>query len=74
MDPEIRRTRQHPLRKVQDAFNVELLDLRAVAVDLDQGQFFTEAVALPFVRPEVNRLLVDERVIKAVKFLLDRFA
>jgi hypothetical protein len=44
-----------------------------VPVDLDQGQFFTEPVALPFVRAEVNRLLGDERVIKAVKFLLDRF-
>jgi hypothetical protein len=44
-----------------------------VPVDLDQGQFFTEPVALPFVRAEVNRLLVDERIIKTVKLLLDRF-
>ncbi|ODS53541.1 MAG: hypothetical protein ABS36_12935 [Acidobacteria bacterium SCN 69-37] len=41
-------------------------------VNLDQGQFFAESVALPFVRAKVNRLLVDERVIQAVKFLLDR--
>ena len=43
-----------------------------MAVNLDQGQFFAESVALPFVRAKVNRLLVDERVIQAVKLLLDR--
>ncbi|MGH9147521.1 MAG: hypothetical protein ACRD1Q_12480 [Vicinamibacterales bacterium] len=43
-----------------------------MAVNLDQGQFFAESVALPFVRAKVNRLLVDERVIEAVKFLVDR--
>ncbi|MGE3887921.1 MAG: hypothetical protein AB7H81_15920 [Vicinamibacterales bacterium] len=43
-----------------------------MAVNLDQGQFFAQSVALPFVRAKVNRLLVDERVIEAVKLLLDR--
>ena len=42
-------------------------------VDRDQRQFLAKPIALAFVRAEVNRLLVDERVIEAIEFLLDRF-
>jgi hypothetical protein len=68
--PEIRGTRQNSLRKVQDALDVELLDLGTVAVKRDQGQFFAQSVALPFVRAKVNGLLTHQRVIEAVKLLL----
>ena len=58
---------------VQDALDVELLDLGTVPVNLDQRQFFAKPIALALVRAEVDRLLVDERVIQAIEFLLDRF-
>ena len=43
-----------------------------MAVNLDQGQFLAESVAPSFVRAEVDRLLVDERVIEAIELLLNR--
>ena len=42
-------------------------------VNLDERQFFAKPIALAFVRAEVDRLLVDERVIEAIEFLLVRF-
>jgi len=39
-----------------------------------QRQFFAKPIALAFVRAEVDRLLVDERVIEAIEFLLDRLS
>jgi hypothetical protein len=44
-----------------------------VPVNLDQRQFFAKPIALAFVPAEVDRRLVDERVIEAIEFLLDRF-
>ena len=44
-----------------------------VTVDLDQRQFFAKPIALAFVGAQVDRLLVDERVVEAIEFLLDRF-
>jgi hypothetical protein len=44
--PKIRGTREHALRKVQDTFDVELLDLRTVPVNLDQRQFFAKPAML----------------------------
>jgi hypothetical protein len=44
-----------------------------VPVNLDQRQLFTKPIALAFVRAEVDRLLVNERVIEAIDFLLDGF-
>ena len=44
-----------------------------VAVDLDERQLLPKSVALAFIGPEVDRLLVDKCVIEAFKFLLDRF-
>jgi hypothetical protein len=40
-----------------------------VPVNLDQRQFFAKPIALAFVRSEVDRLLVDERVIQAIECL-----
>jgi len=54
--------------------DVELLDLRAVAVNLNQGQFLAKSVALSFISAEVDRLFVDERVIEAIELLLNRFS
>ena len=42
-------------------------------IDLHERQFFAKPIALPFVRAEVDRLLVHERVIEAIEFLLDCF-
>jgi hypothetical protein len=44
-----------------------------VAVNLDQGQFLAESVALSFISAEVDRLFVDECVIEAIELLLNRF-
>jgi len=40
---------------------------------IDQRQFLAQPIALAFVGAEVDRLLVEERVIEAIEFLLDRF-
>jgi len=69
--PEIGRAWEHALSEAENSLNVELLELGTVAIDLDKRHFLSKPVALAFIRTEINRLLVDERVIEAVEFLLD---
>jgi hypothetical protein len=56
----------------QDALYVEVLELRAVAIDLNERQFLAQAIAPSFVRLEVDRAREDERIVEAIELLLNR--
>ena len=72
MDPEVRRARQNALCEGQDAFYVHFFELGGVPVHLHERELLAQLVAMPVVPLDVDRSLVEERLVQTVELFLNR--
>jgi hypothetical protein len=73
LNPEVRRAWQNALCEAQDALHVHFFELRGVALDLRERELLAKLVAVAVVRLDVDRPLVEERLVQTVQLLADYF-
>lgn len=70
LHPQVRRPRQDALSEGQKALHVKFFQLLGLSVDLCEGQFLADLVALAFVGALVDRVGEQERIVQPVLLVL----